>query len=130
MTASTCATLAGVFPVLLLTVILEGRAVNNGIRSQRWYVGILLTALACGFLGLVLAVAGIQANGLTYPALVLLAWASFAGVVVTSFLFLLFVAVSIDHETDQETAHRKMIDKLRQTRFGRLRLRLGAARRS
>jgi hypothetical protein len=127
-TSSTCATLAGVFPVLLLTVILEGRNVNTGIRARGWFVYVLSAALGFGFLGLVLAVLGVEADGLSFPAFVVLAWMSFAGIILTAFVFLLFLAASFEVETEKEVAQQEAAAKLRKTAIGRLRLALGAAR--
>ncbi|WP_148061414.1 hypothetical protein [Frigoribacterium sp. PhB160] len=130
MTSSTCATLAGVFPVLLLTVILEARNVHLGIRARSLFVYVMSAALGFGFFGLILAVLGVQLDGLRAPALAVFAWMCFVGIVLTAALFLLFLAASFDAEADEAAAHQAMVDKLSETRFGRLRLRWGAARTS
>lgn len=64
MTEATCAVLSAVYPLVLITVVLEQRSIHLSIRRRRWFRVITLAIVAGSLLGLGLSVVGVQLHGL------------------------------------------------------------------
>jgi len=61
--AETCAVLASVFPLALITIVLESRSVHFNLRRRKFYREAILAGLSSSLVGLVAAVIGVAANG-------------------------------------------------------------------
>lgn len=64
MNASTCSALSAVFPLILITVVLERSRISIKIRRTRWFRRLVLTTVAASLIGTVVAVVGVQLRGL------------------------------------------------------------------
>ena len=64
MTEATCAVLSAVYPLVLITVVLEQRSIDLDIRRRRWFRAVTFTIVAGSLVGLVLSVIGVQFHGL------------------------------------------------------------------
>lgn len=64
MTEATCAVLSAVYPLVLITVVLEQRSIHLEIRRRRWFRVVTFTIVAGSLVGLVLSVVGVQLHGL------------------------------------------------------------------
>ncbi len=63
MSEATCAVLAAVFPLYMVTAILERRATNMGIRRRKFYRWISFLSVSFAAIGTVYAVIGVGAGG-------------------------------------------------------------------
>ena len=55
--------LAAVFPIVILTVVVEGRRVHPRIRRFKWHSKVSVVALTTSVLGLAYSVVGVQLGG-------------------------------------------------------------------
>ncbi len=107
MNATTCAALTAVFPLILITVLIEGRSISSELRKSNWYTwpvgfGVVLSAA-----GMILTVIGVQADGLTGGADVL-TWVVFAAAVLCLLCVALLLALSFDREDGRDMAIPRM----------------------
>ncbi|MFF2494904.1 hypothetical protein [Agromyces sp. NPDC058064] len=64
MTEATCAVLSAVYPLVLITVVLEQRSIHLSIRRRRWFRVLTFTIVAGALIGIALSVIGVQLHGL------------------------------------------------------------------
>ena len=96
MTASVCAALTSVFPLILLTVILEGRGIGRA-RKTNLYTWPVAIGSMVSLAGLLLSLVGVQTDGLI-DGWAVTAWA-FVGIGLASLLAVTFLlALSYDEE--------------------------------
>lgn len=103
MSKDTCAVLTAVFPIVLLTVVLERRAIHLNIRRQGWFRWTTQYIVGGCAVGLPLAVIGVQTNGLSliWGAL---AWVGGAVAVLGLPFTLLAALATAEAEEDRESA--------------------------
>lgn len=77
MSQDTCAVLTAIFPLVLLTVVLERRTIHIKIRRRQWFRRTVLATISASAIGLLLTVIGVQTDGLI-SILGLFAWIAFA----------------------------------------------------
>ena len=77
MSQETCAVLAAIFPLVMITVVLERRAVALQIRRRSFFRRSTMAVVTVSVLGLLFAVIGVEAGGLTGVAM-FAEWAFFA----------------------------------------------------
>lgn len=103
MSEATCAVLTAIFPLVLLTVVLERRAIHLKIRKKRWFRTMTQLTVTASLIGLVLTVIGVQLHGLDLP------WSWFAWLAAAVAVFglafnLLGTAASDEAREDGEAA--------------------------
>jgi cell division protein FtsW (lipid II flippase) len=106
MNADTCAVLASVFPLTLLTVVLELRGVHFNLRSRKWFRRSVVIGMAFSLIGLVLAVVGVAIGGYSEPQSVFL-WGSFGISIVAMAIIALGIVATAENENDKELAKRR-----------------------
>ena len=91
MTEATCAVLSAIFPLVLVTGVLERRSAHMRIRRHRFFRATSLTTFTSALCGTVYAVIGVQLGGFV-PAAAVVIWVLFAvavaGLTVTLLAFL------------------------------------------
>ena len=93
--------LAAVYPLILITVVLEQRSVHLDIRRRTWFRRATFAVVVASLVGLVLSVVGVQSAGLA-PAY---AWANWtAGAVSVLGLGALLLAILATLEDEEDTA--------------------------
>lgn len=65
MSAETCQALASVLPLVIVTLVIERRAMRIKIRRQRWFRYGILAVLEISAISLGFVIGGTQAGGLT-----------------------------------------------------------------
>ncbi|GAA1791006.1 hypothetical protein [Agromyces lapidis] len=102
MTEATCAVLSAVYPLVLITVVLEQRSIDLGIRRRRWFRAVTFTIVAGALVGLGLSVIGVQLHGLG-PVAGVANW--LVGLIAVGGLgfLLLSVLATLQAEEDAET---------------------------
>lgn len=73
MNASTCQVLATVFPIVMLTIVLERRMISLKLRRRRWFRSVMLWSFGSAVIGLGITLFGAQVEGLP-GGLDLVAW--------------------------------------------------------
>jgi len=61
--AATCAALSAVFPLILITVVLERPRISVKIRRMRGFRRLVLTTIAASLIGTTVSLVGVQLNG-------------------------------------------------------------------
>jgi len=74
MNAATCQALVSLFPLVMITLVLERRSTAIKIRKRQWFRDIAIGVLVASLLGLTLAILGCAMDGLS-DTLAFLAWA-------------------------------------------------------
>lgn len=64
MNAATCSALTAVFPLILITVVLERPRVSIKIRRKPWFRRLVLPTIASSLIGTALSAVGVQLNGI------------------------------------------------------------------
>lgn len=64
MNAETCQVLATVFPLVMVTLVIERRSIRMKVRKTKWFRNGSLLLLEVSIIGLGFAVVGTQMNGL------------------------------------------------------------------
>jgi high-affinity Fe2+/Pb2+ permease len=106
MNADTCAVLAGVFPLTLITVVLEIRAVSINLRTRKWFRNSVVVGMAFSLIGLVLAVVGVAIGG--YSAIQsLFLWGAFGIAMIALALTVMGIVATSENEDDKKVAKRK-----------------------
>ncbi|HEY4269970.1 MAG TPA: hypothetical protein VGM94_17440 [Galbitalea sp.] len=103
MNSATCSVLAGVFPIVLLTLVLERRAITINLRKRRWVRQIIIGGVATSLAGEGVALAGVQVNG--YPLTqAIVAWTVTAVALLCFAMSLLMIVATdeIEEEADAE----------------------------
>lgn len=103
MSKDTCAVLTAIFPIALLTVVLERRAIHLNIRRQPWFRWATQFILAASAVGLVLTVLGVQLSGLKV-LFGIVAWMTCAIVVIGLPLTLLAALATAEMDEDRESS--------------------------
>lgn len=103
MSKDTCAVLTAVFPVVLLTAVVERRTIHINIRRQGWFRWATQAIVAACAVGLVLSVVGIQVDGLA-SWLGLAAWIACAAAIVGLPFTLLAALATAEAEEDLGSA--------------------------
>lgn len=99
MTQATCAALAAIFPIILLTVAIEGRLVTAVARRKRFYRFTVFAGLFGGLWGLILTVAGVQGGGLgAVPSFFAWLASAVAGIGLTFLLMLIMASDEVELE--------------------------------
>ena len=106
MNAATCAVLAGVFPLTLLTVVLEVRGVHFRLRSRRWFQRTIVLGMAFSLVGLVLAVIGVAIDGYSGPHSVWL-WGMFGGSIIALATTVMGIVATAENEDEKKASKRK-----------------------
>lgn len=101
MSKDTCAVLTAIFPIVLLTVVLERRAIHVNIRRQPWFRWATQLIVGACAVGLPLAVLGVQFEGLRV-VLGAIAWLVCAVVVFGLPFTLLAALATSEMEDDRE----------------------------
>lgn len=104
MSQDTCAVLTAVFPLVLITVVLEQRSLHLNIRRRAWFRLWRVLTTCWAIIGLVASVIGVQLEGLSGV------WALFnwllAGLAGLGLTFVLLGALATtEEEEDAELAH-------------------------
>jgi hypothetical protein len=103
MSKDTCAVLTAVFPIALLTVVLERRSIHLNIRRQGWFRWATQTIVSACAIGLVLTIIGVQTNGLSTLGGAV-AWVACGVAVIGLPLTLLAALATAEAEEDREPA--------------------------
>ena len=102
MSADTCATLATIFPIVLLAAVVEARSVNRRIKAKKVFGRIVTAGVSVTLVGLIWTVIGIQTRGLTdgwgYTA-----WVTFAVAVAVLFMVAVMIVASDEADTERQT---------------------------
>lgn len=61
--AATCAALSAVFPLILITVVLERPRVSIKIRRAPWFRKIVMPTIAASLIGTIVSLIGVQMDG-------------------------------------------------------------------
>lgn len=101
MSKETCAVLAGVFPLVLLTAVLERRSIHLNIRRKVWFRWSTQAIVTSSALGLGLAIVGVQTNGLALLA-GCVAWVGAATAVVGLLWTLLAALATAESDEDRD----------------------------
>jgi hypothetical protein len=104
MNANTCAVLASVFPLILITVVLEIRSVAFKLRSRKWFQQIAALGMAFSLTGLVLSVIGVAVDGFA-GLLAVWIWAVFIAAMIA--LMMIVMGILVTSELDDERKLRK-----------------------
>jgi len=64
--SNTCQVLAGVLPLILLTLVLERRLIAIKVRKLNWFRWLVRYTVVFSIVGIAWALVGVQLNGLTY----------------------------------------------------------------
>ena len=99
MNADTCAVLANVFPLILITVVLEVRSVAFKLRSRKWFQQIAAIGMTLSLTGLVFSVIGVAVNGFSGLFAVWI-WVVFAGA--TAALMMIAMGILMTGELEDE----------------------------
>lgn len=104
MSGDTCAVLTAVFPLVLLTVVLERRAIHVNIRRLPWFRWVTQAIVTASAIGLALTIVGVQLDGL--GALIgVFAWvASAVATLGLPFTLLAALATAEEEEDDNSDA--------------------------
>jgi hypothetical protein len=95
----TCAVMMAIFPIILLTVVLERRAINLGIhRAGCFRTSVQVTTIGA-LAGLLVTIAGVQLHGL-HAVRSAFAWLAF--LVAFCGLALSLIAVAASDEVDED----------------------------
>jgi hypothetical protein len=97
--SATCSVLAGVFPIVLLALVLERRSITLKLRRRRWVRGIIVWGVASSLIGEVCVVVGVQLNGFVAVS-GSVAWTITAVALVSFALSLLMIVVTDEIEED------------------------------
>jgi hypothetical protein len=99
MNSPTCSVLASIFPLILLTVVLESRNVNLGLRRLKIFRPLVFVAVGTSLIGVFLAVVGVSTNGLevAWGALV---WVAFSSDLLALALLVLMLVVTREFDED------------------------------
>lgn len=103
MSEATCAVLTAIFPLVLLTVVLERRAIHVNIRKKTWFRVMTQVTVTASLIGLTLTVVGVQLHGL-YWRLGWVAWLAFAAAFFGLGFNLLGTAASDEAREDSDAA--------------------------
>lgn len=103
MSEATCAVLTAIFPLVLLTVVLERRAVHINIRRTKWFRVMTQVTVTASLIGLPLTVVGVQFHGLDWR-LGWVAWLTFAAAFFGLGFNLLGAAASDEAREDGDAA--------------------------
>lgn len=106
MSEATCAVLTAIFPLVLLTVVLERRAIHLNIRKKKWFRTMTQITVAASLIGLVLTVVGVQLHGLDWR-LAWVAWLASAAAIVGLAFNLLGTAASDEAREDRDAADKR-----------------------
>jgi len=77
MTEATCAVLTAVYPLVLITVVLEQRSIHLNIRRRAWFRKLTLVVVASSLVGLGASILGVQLHGMGADS----AWLNWAAAV-------------------------------------------------
>ena len=89
-TADTCAVLASVFPLALLTIVLEIRGVHFNLRRRPFFRQVSVFGMSASLIGIVMSVVGVAVDGFAFASAVIV-WILF----VSSMASLITVAMGI-----------------------------------
>jgi len=64
MSAETCQMLATVFPLVMVTLVIERRSIRMRVRKTKWFRNVCLIILEVSIIGLGFVIAGTQLGGL------------------------------------------------------------------
>lgn len=103
MNAATCAALAAVYPVVLLTLVIDRARLLKKLRQAAWYRRVAEYATSASLVGLILSVVGIQLNGLD-SGWAVAAWLVFATVAFGLLLHVAGLLASLDVSDEAENA--------------------------
>jgi hypothetical protein len=109
MNSETCSVLASVFPLILITTVLESRAVHFNLRSRRLFRWGIYAGMSTSIVGLALSVIGVNRGG--YSAIESLAvWPLFWTALAALALSILGIAATFENEDDDKLAKRAKKD--------------------
>lgn len=80
MSEATCAVLSAIFPLVLVTGVLERRVPHIKIRRHRWFRRLFLGTFAAALCGTVYAVIGVQFGGFP-PVAAIVMWVLFGAAI-------------------------------------------------
>lgn len=103
MSNDTCAVLTAVFPIVLLTAVLERRSIHVNIRRKGWFRWSTQAIVASSAIGLGLAIVGVQSDGLS-SLFGVLAWLMCAIAIVGLPWTLIAALATAEAEEDRDTA--------------------------
>jgi cytochrome bd-type quinol oxidase subunit 2 len=103
MSEATCAVLSAVYPLILITIVLEQRSVHLEIRRRTWFRRATLMVVVASLAGLALSVVGVQTGGLA-PLFAAANWV--AGAVSLLGLGALLLAIIATLEDEEDRASR------------------------
>ena len=106
MNSETCAVLASVFPLALITIVLESRQVHVNLRRRRFFREISLAGISTSLVGLVVSVIGVSLGGFSgYAAII--PWSLFAVAVLGMAMIALGITATQDNELEKTLKKKK-----------------------
>jgi len=102
MSADTCAVLAGVFPLILITNVLESRSVHKRIRRRPFFRKSRVWGVSTSLTGLVFAVVGVNLGGYSGSASLPL-WLLFGAAMVCMAMTVLGLLATSENEDDRQS---------------------------
>jgi cytochrome bd-type quinol oxidase subunit 2 len=104
MSEATCAVLSAVYPLILITIVLEQRSVHLEIRRRTWFRRATLMVVVASLAGLALSVVGVQTGGLA-PLFAAVNWVAGAVSLLGLGALLLAIIATLEDEEDRATRH-------------------------
>jgi hypothetical protein len=95
--AATCQVLASIFPVILLTVVVEGRRVHRNLRRLKLFRALSQGVVSASLIGLTFSVIGVATTGLGWES-AMFDWAAIATDVLGLAILMLMLLATPDIE--------------------------------
>jgi hypothetical protein len=113
MIQDTCAALTGVFPLVLLTVLFEGRVVKSRYR-KKGYIAIVACGAGLSLVGLVYSLIGVQSDGLSVGSGWVLTGIGAVAILALTLMTLLVLLTFDDEDGNAQSSLGKKIGALAQ----------------
>jgi uncharacterized membrane protein len=105
MNADTCAVLASVFPLILITTVLEARAVHFNLRSRRLFRWSTYAGMSTSLIGIGIAVIGVAVGGYDQQGSIMI-WLLFGVAILALAISVVGIAATLENEDDEKLAKR------------------------
>lgn len=103
MTFETCSTLAQIFPIFLIGLVIESARVDSKLRRMFFFRNVIVIAgMTAGLMGFVVALVGLQFEGLA-AAQAVVVWLFF-GLAVACFVFEMIAILATQEDSDEAAA--------------------------
>jgi hypothetical protein len=101
MNADTCAVLASVFPLILITIVLERKGVHINLRSRTWFRNSVLLGMVFSLLGLLASVSGVELGGYN-DGWAIFVWGLFVAALIALTLTAMGILATAENQDDEE----------------------------